>query len=201
MVVDGQERRLSISVVVKEEGGLWKVAQTTRTPAAVSVETSVSLEKGTLIVRHMSFNLNQVPKISAVLDFDGGKASGKYSVGGEEQPEALEFGEVGELFPDSEAEWSAVFGCLPLAEGYSTTFRNFSFLSQKVQSMELKVVGVETVTVPAGKFETWKVAIASADGLDHTTLWVAKESRATVKWSSVAMAAGSSATETAELMP
>ena len=123
------------------------------------------------------------------------------AVGPPRAAEPLEFGEVGELFPDSAAEWSAVFGCLPLAEGYSATFRNLSLLSQKVQSMELKVVGVETVTVPAGKFETWKVAIASAEGLDHTTLWVAKESRATVKWSSVLVASGSSATETAELLP
>jgi hypothetical protein len=55
--------------------------------------------------------------------------------------------------------------------------------------------------VPAGKFETWKVEITSADGgSDHTTLWVAKESRATVKTATV-MATAGGATMIAELMP
>ena len=94
-----------------------------------------------------------------------------------------------------------MIGCLPLAEGYSATFRNFSLQTQKVKLMEAKVAGVETVTVPAGKFETWKVEITSADGgSDHATLWVAKESRATVKMSAV-MASAGGAPMTAELMP
>jgi hypothetical protein len=104
----------------------------------------------------------------------------------------------GELFADSASQWS-VIGCLPLAEGYSATFRNFSVQTQKVKLLEAKVVGTETVTVPAGKFETWKVEIASVDGgADRTTLWVAKDSRATVKSTAVMSSAGG-ATMTAEL--
>jgi dipeptidyl aminopeptidase/acylaminoacyl peptidase len=44
---------------------------------------------------------------------------------------------------------------LPLAQGYRTTVRQFDAASQKVQAFELAVTGVETVTVPAGKFETF----------------------------------------------
>ena len=117
------------------------------------------------------------------VDFAGGKASGKMSMGGQDRPVAADLG--GELFADSASQWVSI-GCLPLAEGYSATFRNFALQTQKVQLMEAKVAGAETVTVPAGKFDTWKVELTSADGgSDNATLWIAKDSRATVKVSAV----------------
>ena len=194
IAIGGQELALGISVVVKEDGPGWSVAQTMDTPQGPATQT-VWLEKGTLIVRKMSVNQGAV---TVAIDFAGGKASGKLSMGGQERPVAAELG--GELFADSASQWSAV-ACLPLAEGYSTAFRNFPLQTQKVKLMEAKVAGAETVTVPAGKFETWKVEITSADGgSDHTTLWVAKESRATVKTATV-MATAGGATMIAELMP
>src|ERR1035441_10294297 len=190
----GQEISLSISVVVKEEGGGWSVAQTLETPQGPTVQT-VALEKGTLIVRKINISQGQA---SVVVDFAGGKASGKMSIGGQDRPVAAELG--GELFADSASQWT-VIGCLPLADGYSATFRNFSVQTQKVKLLEAKVAGTETVTVPAGKFETWKVEIAAVDGgADRITLWVAKESRATVKSTAVMSSAGG-ATMSAELMP
>jgi dipeptidyl aminopeptidase/acylaminoacyl peptidase len=44
---------------------------------------------------------------------------------------------------------------LPLAQGYRTIVRYLDVASQKVHAFELVVTGVETVTVPAGKFETF----------------------------------------------
>src|SRR5450759_1897860 len=171
----GQEIALGISVAVKEEGGRWSVAQAMETPQGAVTQT-VWLEKGTLIVRKMS--VNQGP-VAIDVDFAGGKASGKMTMAGQDRPVAAELG--GELFADSASELIAI-GCLPLAEGYSATYRNFSVQTQKVKLMVAKVTGVETVTVPAGKFETWKVEITSADdGSDRTTLWVAKEPRVAVQ--------------------
>ena len=61
---------------------------------------------------------------------------------------------------------------LPLAEGYSTTYRNFDVHQQKVQMKQAKVTGAESVTVPAGTFEAWKVEITSAEGEPgQTTIW------------------------------
>jgi hypothetical protein len=194
IMMGGQEIPLGISVVVKEEGAGWSVVQTMETPGGPAVQT-VALEKGTLIVRQIAITQ---PQVSVMVDFAGGKASGKLSMGGQERPVAAELG--GELFADSASQWS-VIGCLPLLEGYSTTFRNFSVQTQKVKLLEAKVAGTETVTVPAGKFETWKVEIASVDGgADRITLWVAKDSRATVKSTAVMSSAGG-ATMSAELLP
>jgi phosphoribosylcarboxyaminoimidazole (NCAIR) mutase len=72
--------------------------------------------------------------------------------------------------------------CLPLAEGYSATFRNFDLQQMKPKVQQLKVAGSEKVTVPAGSFEAYKVEITSAEGgPDQMTLWVAKDSRKAVK--------------------
>ena len=90
---------------------------------------------------------------------------------------------------------------LPLAEGYSTTYRNFDLMGQKVKLRQLKVAGSEKVTVPAGAFDTWKVEITPADGGsgESTTLWVDKASRRVVKISSV-IPEMNGATATAELV-
>ena len=194
IAMGGQEIAVGVSVAVKEEGGGWSVAQTMETPQGPAVQT-VSLEKGTLIVRKIA--LNQGP-VAVVIDVAGGKATGKMSMNGQDRPVAAELG--GELFADSASLWS-VIGCLPLAEGYSATFRNFSLQAQKVKLLEAKVAGTETVTVPAGKFDSWKVEITSADGgSDRATIWVAKDSRAALKVAAVLASAGG-AKMTAELMP
>jgi len=67
--------------------------------------------------------------------------------------------------------------------------------------MQLQVAGIETVTVPAGTVDTFKVELSSADGgPDKSTVWIAKESRTPVKISAV-MAEMGGATLTAELFP
>ena len=71
---------------------------------------------------------------------------------------------------------------LPLAEGYTTTFRNFDVLTQKPTLKQLKVVGIEEVTVPAGTFKAFKVDVSSADGEPELqTVWITPDTRTVVK--------------------
>jgi hypothetical protein len=75
---------------------------------------------------------------------------------------------------------------LPLAEGYSTTYRNYDVQKQRVKLTQLKVSGVEKVTVPAGAFDAYIVEVSSADGgPDQETLWVDRDSHQAVKESAV----------------
>ncbi len=57
-----------------------------------------------------------------------------------------------------------VLTSLPLAPGYKTTLRVFDILSQSVKIMALEVAGMESVTVPAGTFETFKIELKNMDG-------------------------------------
>jgi uncharacterized protein DUF3108 len=105
------------------------------------------------------------------------------TINGQEKPIAVDLG--GPLFADAAGSELAI-AALPLAEGYTTTFRNFDLRKQKEKLMQLKVVGMESVTVPAGTFDAFKVELTSVDGgNDKQTVWIAKDSRKPVKISSV----------------
>ena len=119
------------------------------------------------------------------------------SMGGQEKPIAADLG--GQLFADGAAA-SPSIAALPLAEGYSTTFRNFDVQKQKVTLKQAKVTGVEEVSVPAGSFKAWKVDISSAEGEPgQQTLWIDTASRRVVKTSATLPQMGG-ATATAELV-
>jgi hypothetical protein len=189
-----QEMALEFSTAIKEESGGWTATDTMQTPMGSAIDTA-TLEKTSLVLRKRS--VKQGP-VSITVDFAGGKATGNVNMNGQDNPISADLG--GELFADAPGS-KQVIGCLPLADGYTVTFRNFDLQKQKVKLMQLKVTGSETVTVPAGKFETFKVEITSADGgSDQTTVWIAKDSRQAVRVSSVVAAMGG-AKMTAELTP
>jgi hypothetical protein len=59
-------------------------------------------------------------------------------------------------------------------------------MSQQVKPRQLSVVGSESVTVPAGTFDAWKVESKPAEGTGETvTLWIDKKTRAVVKSSAI----------------
>jgi dipeptidyl aminopeptidase/acylaminoacyl peptidase len=187
-----QEMAIKVATTIKEENGGWTATDTMETPMGAASDT-VNLEKGSLVLRKRT--VKQGP-VSISVDFAGGKATGNMSMNGQDRAVSADLG--GDLFADS-AGAQQVIGCLPLADGYTAAFRNFDLQKQKVKLMQLKVTGSETVTVAAGKFETFKVDITSADGgTDQTTVWIAKDSRQAVKVSSV-MASMGGAKMTAEL--
>jgi hypothetical protein len=80
-------------------------------------------------------------------------------------------------------------------------YRNFDLQKKKVKLMQLQVAGSESVTVPAGTFDAFKVELSSADGgPDKSTVWIAKDTRTPVKTSTVMVEMGG-AVLTAELLP
>ncbi|MGA2672811.1 MAG: alpha/beta fold hydrolase [Terracidiphilus sp.] len=188
----GQKMALKVSTTIEDGSASWNATDKMETPGGTATITT-AIEKGTLIPRKES--VSQGPVIID-LDFAGDKATGKMSMNGQDRPIAADLG--GPLFGDA-AGGDQVIACLPLAVGYSTTFRNFDIQTQKVKLLQLNVAGVETVTVPAGKFEAFRVEISSADGgADKKTLWVAKDSHKVVKVSAIVASMGG-ATMTQEL--
>jgi dipeptidyl aminopeptidase/acylaminoacyl peptidase len=193
MIVMGtQQVALKMATTIKEENGAWSATDTMEMPGGVGTDSAV-LEKGTLIVRKRA--VQQGPA-NINLDFTGNRAAGTVKINGQDKPIAVDLG--GPLFADA-AGAQQVIACLPLAEGYATSFRNFDLQKQKEKLMQLTVAGSESVTVPAGTFEAYKVELTSADGgSDKSTLWIAKDSHKPVKMTSVMEQMGG-ATLTAEL--
>jgi dipeptidyl aminopeptidase/acylaminoacyl peptidase len=192
--VGGQKIALSVSTTIAEDGGSWVATDVIDTPQGSVTEVS-TIEKGTLISRKLA--LKQGP-MAVDINFSGDKATGNMNVNGQDRPISVDLG--GALFADGAGSKQSI-ACLPLAEGYSATYRNFDVLKQKVKLMQLNVSGVEKVTVPAGTFDAYKVDISSADGGDDKeTLWIAKDSHKAVKESAVLAAMGG-AVLTQELLP
>ncbi|KAA0250520.1 MAG: S9 family peptidase [Acidobacteria bacterium] len=190
----GQSMAMSVTRVVKEEGGAWVVTDTAKMPMGEAVDTT-TLEKGTLVVRKRA--IKQGP-VAVDLEFKGGKATGTMAMGGDPKPVSADLG--GDLFADGAGAWEAI-ARLPLADGYSATFRNFDVRTQKPTLKQVKVVGQEKVTVAAGSFDAWKAEVSSAEGDPGvTTLWVAKDSRKVVKTSATLPQMGG-AVVTSELQP
>lgn len=194
VVMGSQEIPLKMSTTIKEENNAWTATDVMETPMGPATDTA-TLEKGSLILRNRS--VKQGPA-TIVVNFLDNKAAGTMSMNGKEQPIASDLG--GPLFADGGASMQAL-GCLPLEEGYTTTFRNFDLQKQKLKLMQAKVTGSEKVSVPAGTFDAFKVELSSGDGgADKATVWIAKDSRKPVKMTTVLAAMGG-ATLTAELIP
>jgi Protein of unknown function (DUF3108) len=159
------------------------------------MQDTVTLERGsfTLQKRHV-----QQGPVAIYLEFANGKATGSMEMNGEDKPISVDLD--GPLFADA-AGANFVVGCLPLAEGYSTVYRNFDVQKQQVKLIQLEVAAAESVQVPAGTFDAFRVELSSADGgPDKSTVWIAKATRTPVKISTVMVEMGG-ATLTAELLP
>jgi dienelactone hydrolase len=189
----GQQMNLTVSTAIQDGAGSWTATNKLNTPQGTATDT-VTLQKGSLVL--LTRSVTQGP-LAIDLDFAGDKASGKMSMNGQDRPIAVDLG--GPLFADA-AGADQVIACLPLAEGYNATFRNFDFQTQKVKLLQLVVAGKEQITVPAGTFDTLRIEISSADGgSDKKTVWIANQTHKVVKVSAV-MASMGGAQMTEELV-
>ncbi|MEX2110750.1 MAG: alpha/beta fold hydrolase [Gemmatimonadaceae bacterium] len=171
----GQTMSIDLSRTVKEVNGAWVVTETSVMPMG-TITDEATLDKGTLLLRKRV--IHQGPAVIEV-QFANNKATGKMTMNGQERPIAADLGGV--LFADG-AGGNDVIAALPLAPGYTATYRNFDIMTQKVKPRQLKVVGSESVTVPAGTFDAWKIESTPAEGTGETvTLWIDKKSRSVVK--------------------
>jgi dipeptidyl aminopeptidase/acylaminoacyl peptidase len=173
--VGGQTIPFTVTSAIKDENGAWVITETAKLPQGEVTDTSV-LEKGSLTLTRRT--IKQGP-VAIDLAFKDNKASGTMDMSGQTSQVNADLG--GTLFADGAGAWDAV-ATLPLADGYTVVFRNFDVRTQKVKLMQLKVAGLEKVTVPAGTFDAYRIEISSAEGeTGKTTVWIAKDTRQVLK--------------------
>ena len=191
--VVGQSATMDITRTTKELNGAWVVNETSTTPQ-FSGSDETTIEKRTLIIRKRVFH-DKV--ITGELQFRGHNATGEITVNGQKQTINVDLGGV--VFADG-AGGQDVLAALPLAKGYTAEFRNFGMQLQNVKTLQLRVMGTDTVSVPAGTFNTWKVLIVSLDGgAESSALWVEKRTHRVVKYA-MSFPSFHDAVATAELM-
>jgi dipeptidyl aminopeptidase/acylaminoacyl peptidase len=179
IALGGQEIPLTVKTDVKEENGAWTVNETAQTPQGEIVDVS-TIEKGSLLLKRRS--IKQGP-MAIEMNVAPNKLTGSTVMNGQTTPIDADPG--GALFADGAGTFE-VIASLPLAEGYSLSFRNFDVMKQKPQIKQLKVLGTESVTVPAGTFDAYKVEIFdTGNDADKQLVWIDKGSRKVVKISAV----------------
>ena len=189
-----QSMPLSMVRTVKEEGGTWLVTETTKLPGGEAVD-AVCLAKDSLVP--VKRTVKQGP-VTIELAFDGAKVIGSMAMGGAPKPISLDLG--GGAFADGPGA-QEVLACLPLATGYSVTFRNVDLQRQKVELEKAAVTGQEDLQVPAGSFKAWKLELTSAEGdPGRTTVWIDTVTRKVLKTSATLPQMGG-AVLTLELQP
>ena len=179
IALGGQSIPITVKTDIKEENGAWTVTDTLQTPQGEVVDTS-TIEKGSLLLKRrlikqgpMTMEINVAPN----------QLTGTRTMNGQTTPLAMDPG--GALFADGAGAFE-VIASLPLADGYSVSYRNFDVQKQKMLIKQLKVAGTEKVTVPAGTFDAYKVDIVDADNdADKRTVWVDKASRKVLKVTAV----------------
>jgi dipeptidyl aminopeptidase/acylaminoacyl peptidase len=179
LALQGQEIPLTVKTDIKEENVAWTVNETAQTPGGPIVDVS-TIEKGSLLLKRRF--IQQGP-MTIEMDIAPNQLTGKTTMNGQVTPLAVDPG--GALFADGAGAFE-VIASLPLADGYSLSFRNFDLQKQKAQIKQLKVLGSESVTVPAGTFDAYKIEILAADNeADKQTVWIDKGSRKVLKISAV----------------
>jgi dipeptidyl aminopeptidase/acylaminoacyl peptidase len=174
LAVGGQEMTIESRRTVSREEldgtALLVVESSADTPMGATSDRYV-LDAGSL--RPRSRAASQGPATIAV-EFADGKVTGALKAGPQEIAidQALEAPVFG-----SDSALNLVVTALPLAEGYGTTLRTFEVgMQQRTRLWSVSVAGSESVEVPAGAFEAWRVAIQPLDGEGgEQILWVTRE--------------------------
>jgi hypothetical protein len=177
--IDGKLVPLDMARTVKLEKGAWVVTEVTTMSNYVSID-SVVLDRKTLVPRR---RVLRDPTLTMDVQFAGNTATGTITARGQTRPISIDM--HGVLFADGPGSQDAI-AALPLRTGYSAEFLNFDTGTQQVSQLQLRVLGTDTVTVPAGTFNTWKVLTTSATGGPGETAayWIDKKTRRVVKFAS-----------------
>jgi hypothetical protein len=177
--VEGESMNIKLSTEIKEKDGAWWVTDELGM-MLMSMKDRAVLDKKSLVMLKRSMS-EAGTKVE--IEFSGGKVLGTVKMHGKKNTVELEIG--GPVFGEGPG-YAQVIACLPLAEGYTTVFRNFDVQKEKAKAMRLEVAGSEEVQVPAGKFDTFRVELTSAEGgPERSTVWVSKVDRKAVKLSAM----------------
>jgi hypothetical protein len=181
IALGGQSREMAVTTEIREDPDGWLITDTATTTASAgsaggSVVDRALLDRSTLLLkkRTLTQGTNQIEYVVV-----GGKAVGQFLVNGQTRPFSVDLG--GDLFNDAAGIYQAI-ATLPFAPGYQIAFRSFDAQAQRVLTVRLQAIGSESVTVPAGTFDAFKIETSAADDGSKTTVWVAKDGRKVVKF-------------------
>jgi hypothetical protein len=192
MAAGGQSMKMEMKRDIKKENGKWAVTDAIKTPMGEMVEQS------TLDPKSLACLTRKIKQGPATIDltYTPTEVNGSADMGtGQAKPVTIKLEHP--IVIDG-AGSDLVIGRLPLKENFSAVIEMVDVMSAQVKKYEIKYLGTEKVTVPAGSFDTYKVSMSQVDGGEKSTFWISSSDRNMIKVEAFVPQAGN-ATMTAEL--
>ncbi|MCK4235886.1 MAG: prolyl oligopeptidase family serine peptidase, partial [Candidatus Krumholzibacteria bacterium] len=199
LAIGGQEILLDITKryekITRDGTTIWRIVSSQVNPMFSAADTFELDEKTLIPIRRMSSQ----GQTTIALSYTETSVKGTINAGGSETPVDVEL--PAPVFGD-EAALELAIESMPLAEGFKTTLRVFDLFMQKPRAMALEITGIETVTVPAGSFEAFKLELKPLDGeLGGGTMFVSEKDPRCIVRATLQLPAGmGGGTATSELI-
>lgn len=175
VAMNGQEMQMSVTHEIEDVEAGWRVTERAQGPMGEATDVEV-LDRTALTP--ITRTVTQGP-MSIELNFSDSTVDGTIVMQDEEQPIDVELD--GPIFSDGAAA-NLVIAALPLALDYRAEYQTLDLIQQRRRRMQVSVAGTDTVAVPAGSFDAFRVEVSSAEGGEGgTTLWIDRDTRLVVK--------------------
>ncbi|MFU8896242.1 MAG: alpha/beta fold hydrolase [Gammaproteobacteria bacterium] len=124
-------------------------------------------------LRPVARHIDQGP-VTVAVDYGAREITGQINTGQQQLPIKIELDAP--VFGDDTALEAALMG-LPLREGLRTSIRFAEVgMQQRVRFFQLEVHAAETIEVPAGTFDAWRIELVALDDEGgNRTLWISTE--------------------------
>jgi hypothetical protein len=159
------ENRQRLARVTVDSGEYWQVESSVSSPRGDARDTY-------LLHAHSLLPARRTVEQGAVhveMEYSAGGVRGEIQAGPQKIPVDVTLDAP--VLGDG-ASTDTYIAALPLAEGYRGTLRILELNSQKVRPWSLEVTGTETIEVPAGRFECFRVELTPLDDQGgESTLW------------------------------
>jgi dipeptidyl aminopeptidase/acylaminoacyl peptidase len=166
--VMGQELEIeatrTVSEAMHDGRQAWRLVETVRSAMMSGADTTY-IDRATMRPLHRT--IRQGPATIQV-SFRADSIIGSIQAGPQELP--IRVAISGPVMADG-APLHLALSTLPLEPGYETVVRVFDLMSARMQPHRVQVEEIDTVEVPAGAFEAFRIRLTPAEG-PASTLWI-----------------------------
>jgi len=179
MSAGGQNIAMDMKREIKKENGKWAVTDVVKSPMGEMMEQS-TIEPTSL--QCLGRKIKQGPALIE-LTYTPTEVNGSADLGtGQKKPVTIKL--ESPIMIDG-AGSDLVIGRLPLQENFTAVIEMVDVMSAQVKKYEIKYLGTENITVPAGSFETFKVSQNQIDGGEKSTYWISSKDRNMIKFEAI----------------
>ena len=166
--MQGRALEATSTFVLTKQGDGWLAVETSQSPMGAAVD-SIWLSGTTLAPLKRS--VHQGPA-TIEMSARGDSIVGELKAGPQQMP--IRVKTTAPVYMEGTA-LAAALGTLALAPDYQASVRVFDIMTAAATEQTVRVVGSESVTVPAGTFETFKIEMKAADGTGSSDFyWIEK---------------------------